>query len=135
MNNEEKKELKKNFIKFAIWIVLLLISWSYVQKHPAEKVSVFSGFEVMFQKAEIFVQNIFGQHGELLERKYSLEKYYKELIKMAENNKCMNVDNIKDLHDTYTKLKDEKKHWLDDVLPNYTKKAYEFDNIVKNNDC
>ncbi len=135
MNNEEKKELKKNFIKFAIWIVLLLISWSYVQKHPAEKVSVFSGFEVMFQKAEIFVQNIFGQHGELLERKYSLEKYYKELIKMAENNKCMNVDNIKDLHDTYTNLKEEKKHWLDDVLPNYTKKAYEFDNIVKNNDC
>jgi len=81
-----------------------------VQKHPAEKVSVFSGFEVMFQKAEIFVQNIFGQHGELLERKYSLEKYYKELIKMAENNKCMNVDNIKDLHDTYTNLKEEKKH-------------------------
>ncbi|HRX63494.1 MAG TPA: hypothetical protein P5060_00090 [Candidatus Absconditabacterales bacterium] len=135
MNNEEKKELKKNFIKFAIGIVLLLISWSYVQKHPAEKVSVFSGFEVMFQKAEIFVQNIFGQHGELLERKYSLEKYYKELIKMAENNKCMNVDNIKDLHDTYTNLKEEKKHGLDDVLPNYTKKAYEFDNIVKNNDC
>jgi hypothetical protein len=135
ITNEERKQLRKNLIKFTIWIVLLLMSWSYIQKHPAEKVSVFSWFEVLFQKAEVFVQNIFGEHGDLLERKYSMEKYYKELIKMAENNKCMDLSDIREIQDTYKNLKHEKRDNLESVLPDYTKKAYEYDNVVKNSDC
>jgi len=38
------------------------MSWSYIQKHPAEKVSVFSGFEVLIQKVEVFFQNTFGHN-------------------------------------------------------------------------
>ncbi len=135
LDKNEKKQLKTNIIKFAIWIVLLLMSWSYLQKHPAEKVSVFSWFEVLFQKAEVFIQNLFGEDGDLLERKYSMEKYYKELIKMAENNKCVSLDEIKEIQNMYNKLKKESKHDLDSILPSYTKKAYEYDNLVKNNDC
>lgn len=135
MTKIEKKQFKRNLIKFVIWIVLLLMSLSYIQKHPAEKVSVFSGFEVLFQKAEVFVQNIFGDHWDLLERKYSMEKYYKELIKMAENNKCMDLEKIKEMEDTYNNLKKEKIENLENILPEYTKKAYEYDNIVKENKC
>ena len=131
----DKRQLKKNLIKFWIGTILLLASWIYIQEHPAEKVSIFSGFEVIFQKAEIFLQNQFGKHWELLERKYSMEKYYKELIKMAENNKCINVDVIKEIQDTYHRLKDEKNSDLESVMPDYTKKAYEYDNIVKDNNC
>jgi hypothetical protein len=135
MNVFEKKQFKKNLIKFGIWIILLWMSWSYLQKHPAEKVSVFSGFEVMFQKAEVFIQNTFGEDWELLKRKYSMQKYYKELIKMAENNECMTTDQMIELEWLYHDLRKEDKKVLWDVLPDYTKKAYEFDNIVKNNDC
>lgn len=135
ISKEDKKQIKKNLIKFTIWIVLLLMSWSYIQQHPAEKVSVFSGFEVLYQKAEVFLQNTFGKHGELLERKYSMEKYYKELIKMAENNKCVDVDTIKEMQEKYQSLKKEKKSNLEYTLPEYTKKAYEYDNVVKNNSC
>jgi len=111
------------------------MSWSYIQKHPAEKVSVFSGFEVLFQKTEVFVQNLFGDHGDLLERKYSMEKYYNELIKMAENNKCLDVETIKEMQDTYHNLKKEKMDTLESILPEYIKKAYEYDNVVKEDNC
>lgn len=134
-NKFDTKQFRNNLIKFFIWLVLLWMSWSYLQKHPAEKVSIFSGFEVLFQKIEIFVQNIFWEHWELLERKYSMEKYYKELIKMAENNKCMDINQIKEIQETYNNLKWEKKENLNEILPNYTKKAYEYDNIVQDNDC
>lgn len=135
MSSTEKKQIKKNLIKFVIWIVLLGMSWSYIQKHPAEKVSVFSWFEVMFQKVEIFIQNTFGQDGELLERKYSMQKYYKELIKMAENNKCLDIGTISELETLYHNLRKEDKDMLESVLPEYTKKAYEFDSIVKDDSC
>lgn len=135
MSKSDKKQLKRNLIKFGIGLILLWMSWSYIQKHPAERVSVFSGFEVMFQKVEVLFQNTFGTHGELLERKYSMQKYYKELIKMAENNKCLDTETISELNELYHNLKQEKKDVLESVLPEYTKRAYEFDNIVKDNDC
>ncbi len=135
ITKSDKRQIKKNFIKFTIWVVLLLMSWSYIQKHPAEKVSVFSGFEVLIQKVEVFFQNTFGHNWELLERKYSMEKYYKELVKMAENNKCIDTNILQEIEDVYKNLKKEKLDWLEQILPEYTKKAYEYDNIVKNNDC
>ncbi len=135
MNKSDKKQLKKNLIKFVIGIILLWMSWSYIQKHPAEKVSVFSGFEVMFQKVDVLLQNTFGTNGDLLERKYSMQKYYKELIKMAENNKCLDTEIISELNELYHKLKHEKRETLESVLPEYTKKTYEFDNKVKDSDC
>lgn len=118
-----------------IGLILLTISRSYLQKHPAERVSVFSGFEVMIQKADVFILNILGKNGELSERKYGMEKYYRELIKMAENNKCLDHNVIVELEDLYHDLKKEHKDALADVLPEYTKKAYEYENIVKNDDC
>ncbi len=135
ISKADKGQLKRNLIKFWIWVILLLMSWSYIQKHPAEKVSVFSGFEVLFQKAEIFLQNTFGNNWELLERKYSMEKYYKELIKMAENNKCVSVDVIKEMQEFYQTLRKEKRENLEYSLPDYTKKAYEYDNMVKDSSC
>lgn len=135
MNSADKKQLKANIVKFIIWVILLSMSWSYLQKHPAEKVSVFSGFEVMIQKVEVFAQNIFGENGDLLERKYSMQKYYKELIKMAINNKCLTPETISEIEKLYADLKKENMDTLDSVLPEYTKKAYEFDNVVKNDSC
>ena len=135
ITKNDKKQIKKNLIKFVVWVILLLLSWSYIQKHPAEKVSVFSGFEVLVQKIEIFIQSTFGHNGELLERKYGMEKYYKELIKMAENNKCIDVSTLQEIEDIYKNLKKENLDWLEYFLPVYTKKAYEYDNIVKDDDC
>jgi hypothetical protein len=47
---------------------------------------MFAGVEVLFQRAEVFVTNLFGDDGSLLEDKHQLERYYKELISTAKEN-------------------------------------------------
>jgi hypothetical protein len=89
----------------------------------------------MIQKVEVFVQNMFGENGKLLERKYSMQKYYKELLKMAENNKCLSHETVAEIQEGYKNLKKEHQDNLAEVLPEYTKKAYEFDSIVKDDNC
>jgi hypothetical protein len=64
-----------------------------------------------------------------------MQKYYKELIKMAENNKCIDTETLTELETLYNNLKKEKKSMLESVLPEYTKRAYEFDSIVKDDEC
>ena len=54
---------------------------------------------------------------------------------MAENNKCLDTNTITELETLYHNLKKEKKDSLKNVLPEYTKRAYEFDDIIKNDNC
>jgi len=37
-----------------------------------------------------------------------MEKYYKELVKMAENNKCIDTNILQEIEDVYKNLKKEK---------------------------
>lgn len=135
MNKEQKKEFKWNIIKFIIWIILLWMCRGYLQQHPAEKVSVFSWFEVLRQKIEIIWNNQFSSNWELLENKYSMEKYYKELINLAKNNTCVTSDQLEELETIYKNLQSEDKDMLNETLPEYTKQAYIFEAIVQNKDC
>jgi len=135
MDKEQKKEFKWNIVKFIIWCVLLWMCRTYLQNHPAERISVFSGFEVLWQKVEILWNNRFSSNGNLLENKYSMEKYFKELITLAENNPCMTSDQLADLENTYKNLQEEDNATLNDTLPEYTKQAYIFEAMVQNKDC
>lgn len=127
MDPERKSELKRNFIKFCIWLVLLWFCYVYIQRNPAERVSIFSWFEVIYQKIQIVVRNVLWENGELLKRKYSLEKYYKELISAAEDRKCIDVDTINKLIHEYENLKREWLETLADNLPYYSKSSYQYE--------
>lgn len=135
LNKYDKKQLRWNIIKFVIWLILLALSRWYIQKHPAEKVSVFSGFDVLWQKVEVFFHNTFKGNWDLLERKYSLEKYYKELLNMAEWNECLSTDQFNEISETYEQLKAESNETLNETLPWYIQKAYELEAVVQNDDC
>lgn len=135
LNKYDKKQLRWNIIKFVIWLILLALSRWYIQKHPAEKVSVFSGFDVLRQKVEVFFHNTFKGNWDLLERKYSLEKYYKELLNMAEWNECLSTDKFNEISETYEQLKAESNETLNETLPWYIQKAYELEAVVQNDDC
>lgn len=135
MDKEQKKEFKWNIIKFIIWCILLWMCRWYLQNHPAERISVFSGFEVLWQKVEVIRNNRFGANGDLLESKYSMEKYYKELINIAENNPCLTTDELTDLENTYQNLQNENKNTLNETLPEYTKQAYIFEAMVQDKSC
>ena len=64
MDNEMKKIFRNNIIKFVIGIVLLSVSFGYIQNHPAEKASIFSGFEVLRQRVEVFVYKVMDKDPE-----------------------------------------------------------------------
>lgn len=135
LNKYDKKQLRWNIIKFVIWLILLALSRWYIQKHPAEKVSVFSGFDVLRQKVEVFLHNTFKGNWDLLERKYSLEKYYKELLNMAEWNECLDTDQFNEISETYEQLKAENNETLNETLPWYIEKAYKYEALVQDDTC
>ena len=126
-----KKKLIHNLIELVIWVVLLWMCYGYIQSHPAEKISFFSWYKVIYQQTEIFFQNIFGENGDLLKEKYDLESYYQVLITLSEEKSCLDPKVIEDLHATYKKLLDEPKNSLEHTLPYYINKQYEFDAELK----
>lgn len=135
MDKEQKKEFKGNIIKFIIWVILLCMCRWYLQNHPAERISVFSGFEVLWQKVEVVWHNRFGSNWNLVENRYSLEKYYKELLTMAESNTCITQSELDELENTYKNLKAESNEMLETSLPEYTKQAYVYESLLQNDNC
>ena len=133
----EMREIKKRFvanvIKFVIGVILLVFSYCYVNSHPAEEIAFFSGFRVIYQNAEIFFQNIFGNNGELLKQKYSLESYYQVLVSLSEEKPCVDPELIQELHDTYDRLLAEPKSSLSYTLDGYIQKQIDFDRALRVN--
>lgn len=134
----EKKAMKRklihNLIELTIWLILLGMCYGYLQTHPAEKISFFSWYKVIYQQTEIFFQNLFGKNGELLKQKYSLESYYQVMITQAEEKPCVDPEVVKSLHETYAALQDEPKNTLEHELEYYITKQYEFDEELRK-DC
>ena len=133
----EMREIKRRFvanvIKFIIGMILLIFSYCYVNSHPAEEIAFFSGFKVIFQNAEIFFQNLLGNNGDLLKKKYSLESYYQVLIALSEEKPCVDVQLIRDLHATYDSLLAEPKSTLSYTLDGYVQMQFEFDKALRVN--
>lgn len=131
----EKKSMKKKFfnnlIELVIWLILLWMCYGYLQTHPAERISFFSWYKVIYQQTEIFFQNLFGKNGELLKQKYNLESYYQALITLSEEKPCIDPEIVEDLHKTYSSLVDEHKSTLDRTLQYYIDKQYEFDDELR----
>lgn len=126
-----KKKLIHNLIELCIWCILLWMCYWYIQTHPAEKISFFSWYKVIYQQAEIFLQNIFGKNWDLLKQKYNLESYYQVLIMLSEEKPCINPEIVKEIRETYEALLDEPKNTLEHNLYHYIEKQYDFDEVLK----
>lgn len=135
MDLKRKRQLKKNIVMFFVWLVLIWISGVYLSNNSAEKVAVVSWFQVMWQKAVVVFENIIGDNGELLERKYEMITYFKELIKVAKHNKCVGEEVLNELNEAYDSLCDLKISELTEVLPMYEELLYELDQSINNDDC
>lgn len=126
-----KKKLIHNFVELVVGVILLWMCYGYIQTHPAEKISFFSWYKVIYQQSEIFFQNMFGKNWELLKQKYNLESYYQVLITLSEEKPCIDSDIVEDLHATYEALQNEPKNTLEHTLEYYIDKQYEFDEELK----
>lgn len=125
-----KQIFKNNLIKLIIWLVLLFFCFLYTQKYPAEKIAIFSGFDVMVQRVEIIFNKFVNDNSESLKSKFDYEKAYEELIRIAEANGCKDPQIIQELKDTLSALQNEPIKTIQDVMPWYIRKANEFKNRV-----
>jgi len=132
MDKEEKVFLRRNIIKFVIGLILLWFSFSYIQSHPAEKASIFSGFQVLWQRAVVYVHKITNTNSEAFQRKFDYEKTYGELINMAEMKKCTDPAILTEINETYLNLQKEWLKTLDENLPGYIRKANEYKQMIDN---
>ncbi|MEI7557896.1 MAG: hypothetical protein WCJ45_03580 [bacterium] len=107
MDREEKVFLRRNIIKFIIGLILLGFSFSYIQNHPAEKASIFSGFEVLRQRAVVYFHKVTNSNSEAFQKKFDYEKTYIELINMVETKKCTDPAILTEINETYLNLQKE----------------------------
>lgn len=131
MNKEEKIFIRKNLIKLFIWLVLLGFSFFYIQNHPAEKASIFSGFQVLWQRWVVYVHKITNTNAEAFQKKYEYQKTYQELINMAKHQECSDKSILTDINESYKNLKKERVKTLEENLPWYIRKANEYKHIIE----
>jgi len=91
--NAKKNKLKVNVLELLVWWILLFFCFQYLQTHPAEKVALLSGFEVITQKVRVF----FADESQDLQWKYDLERSFVEVISLAKEWSCLAVDEIKEI--------------------------------------
>lgn len=126
MDREQKQTFVSNVIKLIVGAILLIISFLYLQNHPAERVSVISWFEVMYQKVQYWTYWLLGKDVVVLQQKFRLLQYYQELIRKAENMQCVG-DIIKNIHDDYNALRHIPMNELSEKIDEYSNRAYDFD--------
>ncbi len=132
MNKEERVFIKRNLIKLIIGLILLWFSFSYIQNHPAEKSSIFSGFQVLRQKVVVYVHKVTNTDSQAYQKKYDYEKTYDELINMVKTKKCTDPAILTEINETYLGLQKEWGKTLDENLPGYIRKASEYKNMIDN---
>ena len=134
MNREERKFVKGNLIKLIIWLVLLSFSYSYILNHPAEKASIFSGFEVLWQRVVVYMHKVTNTNSEAFQKKYDYEKTYEELANMAQNKTCVDPEVLTEINETYLTLQKEWVSTLEENLPGYLRPAREYKAMIDASD-
>lgn len=100
----KKGQAFSNIIELCIGLILLTFCRYYLQTHPAEKVSLFSGVEVMWQKAQIWFSQMSSEDALLLEQKQNLEKTMHEIVLLSKENACVDEVTKQSINDSFTRL-------------------------------
>lgn len=135
MTKEEKTTLTSNIFKLIIGIILLTTCFCYLHQNPAEKIALYSGFKMVFQKSEIIFYKLIGKDWQLLEQKYKLEDDFQELINFAEEKGCSDRDFLNDLHTTSENFLLEKKDNIANYIAAYRIQYRDFSIKIEQENC
>lgn len=94
---ELKSKLLVNVVEFLVGVILLIFCFTYLQSHPAEKTSLFSGVEVIVHNIEVFFSDLVGWRGEEIEEKYKLEQTFEEMIALARSGECLTTTELEQI--------------------------------------
>lgn len=120
---EKKKKLTINIIEWLVGGVLLFFCMQYLQQHPAEKVALLSGFEVISQKVHVF----FADKSQDLQGKYDLERSFAEVISLAKEWACINETALQEIENRLTALQNMDSVTYEnqkEVFMNYLRSQY-----------
>ena len=83
------KKLIRNICQLILWAIMLVMSYSYVNAHDAEKTNFISGLSVLKQKIHSTYQSITWK-GNTTDsaRQQDMIRNYKELASYLEQSKC-----------------------------------------------
>ena len=135
MTKEEKTTLTSNIFKLIIGIILLTTCFCYLHQNPAEKIALYSGFKMVFQKSEIIFYKLIGKDWQLLEQKYKLEDDFQELINFAEEKGCSYIEFLNDLHTTSENFLLEKKDNIANYIAAYRIQYRDFSIKIEQENC
>lgn len=127
--------IKANIVKFIIGLILLSVCYSYLKYNPAERIALYSGFELIFQKIEIAYVNLRGGDWALLEQKFALETQFLDLIHLAEEKWCSDPKFLLEINSTYQNLLTEQKVNIENYIARYTILANEFQAQIESDNC
>lgn len=94
MGTISKRILWQNIIKFVIGAILLGFSIQYLQTHPAEKTSIVSSFEILYEKMIVLTYKLTGRDREGVNAKNDMKRKFEELIHTATNSNCLSGEEL-----------------------------------------
>lgn len=100
----KKAQAFSNIIEFTIGTILLAFCRFYLQTHPAEKVSLFSGVEVMWQKVQIWFSQMSVEDADMLNQKHNLEKTMQEIVLLSRENSCVDAEVKENIAESFARL-------------------------------
>lgn len=100
-----KKQIFPNVIEFLVGSILLVFCYFYLQTHPAEKVSLFTWIETMWQKVTLKLKDFSGTDAALHQRKIQVEKTFQEIVFLAEQSTCLDATSRSNIENSYQRLK------------------------------
>jgi hypothetical protein len=112
-----------NLIEFLVWVILLTFCWFYLQTHPAEKVSLFSGIEMMRNKVQMRFSSVPEEDKTILRQKESLEKTMQEIVLLSKESTCLDKTTKSNIDASFVRLQK-----MD--LESYKKQSKAYNTIV-----
>lgn len=107
---ENAKKFKTSLVQLIIWVILLTIVFFYLEKNPAEKQSILSWPEVLFQNFKVMFYKKFTDKWYWLQEKYSVERTFNELVSTLNYIGC-NDNQLKEVNEVYFELKGINLDW------------------------
>lgn len=73
-------KFRNNLIRFCIWSILLFFCFRYLWTHQAERESLLSGLQVMYERWHVLTYKILQKDYNSLEEKYLLIRRFNEIL-------------------------------------------------------
>lgn len=109
----------------------MLFSYQYIQQNPAEKVSLLSWFQIIYQKGEVVYYRVTGKNVDAIKQKHNLEQYFQELIRITDERPCIDSSTVSSLHEDYATLRSLRSSDLSEYLWDLSAAVIEYDEIIQ----